>query len=86
MQYNYYVVKHFLLIFLTQSCTHNDAGEYDLASRFGSVACKCNLLSILPSVIMAIAVVVIVILLATGVLFAATAASDAASTTYDYEA
>ncbi len=66
-----------------QASIHNDAGEHELAGRFGSLACKFNVGTILPSIIMTVAVIVVVILFAVGVIAVGGAAADVVSNTVD---
>ena len=41
----------FFFLCSLQASTYNDAGEYDLAKRFGSLACKCNIAAFMPAII-----------------------------------
>ena len=76
VKFVFLISEVFLFLTPEQASNHNDVGEYDLAKRYGSIACKCNLCSILPSVITAIIVLIIFLLLATGVIGVASSASD----------
>ena len=54
-----------------QASIYHDAGENDLANRFGSLACKCNMVAIIPAIIaliVGVVVGVVVILIVAGVI------------------
>ena len=61
---------HSYVVFLTQANTYNDGGEYNLAKKFGSVACTCNIVVVLFSatIVLIGAIAAVVLLFVTGIL------------------
>ena len=49
-------------LYSLQASTYNDAGEYDLAKRFGSLACKCNIAAFMPAIFSMCAVIAFFVL------------------------